>query len=368
MDERESFPRRNKRKEYPQALKPQKEGDEGGELFKGSLGFDFIFFRDAEGVKHIRCVEINGEHSGISGIQDIPRTSHTYLEKIFATSRSRLSPEFQAVIEQEPQPEFQIPTPQERLHEGREVISRFVAALDTADTKHEERIRNTKMYVESNANPLFIEEISRDKSKQNAYIPSDIAPKIAHNLADMSTNTRWMIKPNGGMQGNDIYLTDAKQISKIVKMMEKDNVDSKELFSENVIQEFIEPLGADNAPARLSNHPASLRLLVDFRYTASGDIEPMYIAGYQRVSPYSTEGVAHTQNDSGKPASSEYASGIEPFEIALAEDIYVVNKARGALSIPLSKEESGMAIEAANRIIRNLGEAYRSSLQKTKKN
>jgi len=358
-EEEASFFRRDRRREYSRALKPQKEGTESEELFKGTLGFDFIFLRGSDGTKQIKCVEINGEHSGITGIQDIPRTSETYLHKLLARSRNRTSEEFDELAGRDLDLKLPTPTPEERLHRGRELIDKFMGALDVAEAKRMKELQEVKMHAYSHANPPFVEEIMRDKSKQGAYIPRELAPKLAHMLSDISPGSEWVVKPKEGMKGEGIYVMDAEQIQHVIAKMENDGVDPAELFTENVVQEFIEPLPADNAPAHLSDHVASLRLLVDFRYMNNGEIEPAYITGYQRVSPYSREGRHH--RDGPRPANDPESFGdtSEPYGIAFTEDIYVVNKARGALSVPLSKEESTMAIEAAKEIIRNLGEAYR---------
>ena len=54
------------------AVEKSNESKESPELFRASLGFDFVFAKDKSGELHPYCVEINGHDTGVTGVQDVP--------------------------------------------------------------------------------------------------------------------------------------------------------------------------------------------------------------------------------------------------------------------------------------------------------
>ena len=70
------------------------EGKENAELFRATLGFDFIFTKDAKGSRKCVCIEINGDNAGILGIQDIPDDKIDKTKKIVANIRSTYNPKY----------------------------------------------------------------------------------------------------------------------------------------------------------------------------------------------------------------------------------------------------------------------------------
>lgn len=325
------------------------EQKENPELFRATLGFDFVFCKDVNQKKTIKCVEINGEKSGISGIADIPRISMPYVQKLLAEIRSRHSAELEAV-----QLKHALGEDLRDTVKGNdaEKIFTFLQQLD----KRKQEIRTITTFKHAYKNPIFIESIANDKVKQQQYIPQTLAPRVARNATDLEQCSEWIVKPVFGSRGEDISVLGREEIKRILQMMEDDGVDSSIFFTEDIVQELVEPLGADNADEKIAHNPASLRLLVDFRYMNKGEIQLDYVAGYQRVSRHSIKerGVTKTTL-----RSSETGEVLQEFDLD-PEQIYVVNKATGALSVAMSETERTMALEAAKSIITNLAEAYRS--------
>ena len=112
-----------------------------------------------------------------------------------------------------------------------------------------------------------------------------------------------------------------------------------------IAQEFIVPSDADNAPEHLKGHPASMRLLIDFRYLESGKIQKIFEAAYQRISPF-------LPNYQRNP----FTGGLQlpAYQDHTLEDFFVVNKTRGALSASASDRELQSAREVSIKIIENL--------------
>ena len=306
------------------------ESRESPELFRATIGFDFVFTESEDGKKPY-CVEINGERSGIRGIMDIPKENSTYLERLFADIRMRENTEYGR--KQELWGEFMEEAGAGFFPMGEEMdkaVDRMAAKSLSKDPMFDNAVRN----------PEFIEVIASNKRMQQRVIPEEYRPRV-YKLGEPteSQSDAWLLKPVRGIGGRDISIITDKMLE---GLKELDPKEQKSVMEHLVIQEFIEPLGADMAAPGQKHNPACLRLIMDFKYLEDGTIEPSYEAAYQRVSP-------HTAHELLEGEVSE-------------SDVYVVNKATGAASAAASADEKRMAHEAAEAIIHKLAESYREHL------
>lgn len=111
-------------------------------------------------------------------------------------------------------------------------------------------------------------------------------------------------------------------------------------IADYVVQEFIPPEDAQEGDYKYVRHPASMRLLMDFRYLEDGTIAVDFKSAYQRIA---------TESAPKRP----YRASVEKNEA------YIVSKSKGAYSAPASAEETSMATEAAEAIIKRLAEGYK---------
>lgn len=306
----------------PYPRKPEaKEGTESAELFSATLGFDFIFSTGTDGRKHCYCIEINGDNSGISGIQDIPKGGIDDAKRVVAKVRGAFNPQFmrmRAIIGDFLDGEFSA-TP-----EGHKQIEKFLI----------QQQEKTPMFEHAFRNAPYITAIARNKLTQYQFIPRENRPRIYHGGESKESSTGyWVCKPKNGTQGRDILIMNNKEFEQLFR---------GGMEQHNIAQEFIHSSGAERAPKGMRKNPASMRFLMDFRYLQNGDIVPVFEAAYQRISPFagnSTE-ISKRMGDGAR------------------ESLLVQSKARGALSVPASEEEIRLAREVAGKIIRNIARGY----------
>ena len=301
-----------------------KDSIEMRELFRASLGFDFIFSIDESGEKQCYCIEFNGADSGISGVQSIPKEQISNTRKILADIRNTRTRDRHEYIDK-----------------ARDILSDIDTGIfsvtDDARGKIDEflkrSIRKRKLLVHSETNPDFFEDIANDKILQDAYIPESNKPRLyVEGATTKSKSGYWICKPRIGRVGEGILIVSNKQF--------EEQVVSNAIFQEHYIaQEFIQASGADKAPTDDFEKPAAMRLLIDFRYLENDTIEPIFEIGYQRISPLPSTMLKH-----------------------LRESSNVVNKARGATSANATDEELALARPIAYAIIQNLASAYRNEV------
>ena len=305
------------------------ESAEKKELFRASLGLDFIFSKDETGNKRCFCVEINGDNAGVAGVGSIPKgdideavRGAAYLRDTRNPKRLEKADKAKAIMYDLDTGEFPVSG-----SEAKEEILDYVR----------KSVLKEPLLSHAFRNPPFIQDIASRKDLQQQYIPAEYAPRYYREGESMISSTGfWICKPRSGISGKGIVILDDSQFAMNRSVLKKERF---------IAQEFIQPLGADKAQEGMKDNPASLRLLVDFKYLKDGSIEKGYETAYQRVSPFS-----------GKDISR----GIHG---ASREDIYVVNKSREASSVAPSEEEVRLAREAAEKIIRNLAAGYEKSLE-----
>lgn len=305
------------------------ETSEARETFRGSLGFGFIFVTDQGGTKRCYCVEINGERTGIAGMGDIPKGEVNQSIKDVAQIRTHYNPAYR-----------------KKLRLANEVLGSLNASK-VGKMKITEYINKSKakdsLLTHSERNPKLIEKVALNKRLQHTYIPEGHRPREYRPRTDPESRTGyWIVKPASGQNGIGIFIFSNEEF--IREVVENKDIDI-DMF---VIQEFIQADSADNADEEHNTSPASMRYLVDFRYLSDGSIEEVYKGAYQRVS-----------RDPRHPLSE--------LSIGDRSTVYIVNKTRGALSVPASDEEMRLAKELADQIIHNLAAEYQRDTVYTSK-
>ncbi len=293
------------------------------ELFKASLSFDFVF-GIKDGQKHPFCIEINGEDSGIAGAQKLPGLDST--KKILAGIRDQrdhyaLTKNRKAagVVRDIKNGDFSM-TP-----EGAKKLTTFLR------TQYHDKV---KMFPNAYINDVGLQSIADDKSKQSNFIPSENLPRILtiDDTDHHSESGYWIVKPNLGIGGRGIQVVSNLEIDSVL-------AEHRDALQKNyTIQEYVPSAGADMAGPERSEHAASLRLLIDFRYLESDDIDITYAFAYQRVGDV--------------PVNITSSSNKE------REETVVINLARGAEAYEASPNEYTMAYEVALKVIHNMAKSY----------
>lgn len=317
--------------EYPGSKKwfdnKTKEREKNPELFRASIGFDFIFYKDKEGVKRIKCLELNGENTGIFGVDAIEKGKLDKLHRILARIRTQYHPKVlrfnQIIREMRENQKFEW-YPYDKQHHPR--------VYDyTLNAK-----RNIKTIQYSYKAPPVLEMMFKDKTFLPDIIPAEyrirqlsiqeLSAKPFEFPKDISGVDNWILKPANGSLGEGVKLVPSSQFLRVMN--------SSRNFAETFIngiyvaQEYVKSNGADNSNGEKMQ---SMRLLWDVRVFEDGKFEIDFESGYQRVS-----------------------------------NNYVVNKAQGAKSVSLSEAELAIGREAAEAILRRVVEVYRTEMQKPK--
>lgn len=288
------------------------ESKESNELFRGSIGFDFIFTKEDNGEDKIWCIEINGHDSGIGGVGELPEGTVDKTHQYFAKMRNEKDDD---VVR--------------RIRLGNEILNDMRSgAFSVSDKSYDSiwnfvvrRMKDKPLQRLAQKNPKFLEEIASDKRLQVGAIPKELAPRT-YRKGDpgISRTGYWILKPNFGRGGNKVVIMS--------------NTDFRIQFRGSVYedsyvaQELIESRGAELAEGELVGNPACMRLLMDFQYMSDGTVNPLFESAYQRVT-------AH-----GKRSS--------------LENRYVVNLSRKAEAVPASEHEIKLAHEAALKVIQEL--------------
>jgi len=331
----ENFPRRNIKKEISQL-----ENKEKKVLWRGTIGFDFIFIKDFDEngieIKKPICVELNGSESGVLGIENIRDEKIEKLQKVIAGIRARKNPKMYD--------KYTIAnTIGDRIKilgkiPDDDVIDHLELGFSTPElTRKVERyvnnsLQKVSLFHHANKNPEQVKEICDNKRLQQEIIPDENKPRMwVRGVNEKSRSGYWIMKPLDGVQGKDIHIFDDEQMKRQVELFGKiSKLGEDHIETYNLIQEFLFPLGADNAGGEKKNNASSMRLLLDFAVLPNGNVEVEEMHSYQRVSPY------------------------EPVFREPKAHEYVVNKSRGALSYGASKEENDLVMPVAIQIIKNL--------------
>lgn len=298
------------------------------ELFKATLGFDFIFNHAPSGELRCFCIEINGQDTGVKGVEDIPKGEIDETHKVLANIRATTNPEMAR-----------------RYKIGNEILAdlhdKIFQPSDEAVGKIYEYLKKSMRaqptFKHAHHNPDFIEEITRDKRLQEEYVPPEFWPRTWH--AGESTNSStgwWVLKPYWSRGGDGVRIASNKNLAEIVSS------ETEDVLERYVVQEFVESDG-------LSVRAQAMRLLMDFQYLSDGTVVPTFITAYQRIAPYApTDWVTKE----GKKVTNE--------------DAFIVNRARGATSAAASEEEVALAKVVAEKIIHSIAEGYKAHLKQPK--
>jgi hypothetical protein len=284
------------------------------ELFRATIGFDFIF-SNINGDKVPLCIEINGDGSGLKGVENIPEKDLTKEEREKVRVRMTHT--------------------EERLK-----LSAYAESLDPI-TQSEDikeawaKARSVPGFVHAFRNPKYISDMaSKNKGLQQDLIPLENRPRTyREGESPISRTGFWICKPVAGRKGQGI---------KIVPNEEFEEYFIKGNLNESFIaQELIEACGADKALQSMKENPASMRLLMDFIYFENDRVEEIFTFAYQRISPLSAKEQTTTSHS--------------------LEEIYVVNFARGAKAAVASEFEFASAHAVALKIIQNIAKHFKNN-------
>ena len=286
------------------------------EVFRGSIGFDFIFVQQPDGTKKPYCIEFN-TGAGVRGLTELsdPNNKAASTTKIMAKIRAHEDPSFTAAAN-ELKERFQSGTPAENI------MSRG-QNMDDFERLHAQ-LENTQRYPNGYKNPEWLHKTFSNKTAGNEVIPVQYQARKHRSIDEepRSSTGLWIVKNISGAEGFDIeILSDAELTDRISR-------EGIGLFNRYVVEECLPASGADLAEAGDAAAPASLRLLLDFRCLEDGSVKIDFGTGYQRV------------------ANPEAATS----------DPRIVNHSTGAKAVPASKEELAKATEIATEIIKNIAQ------------
>lgn len=331
------------------------ENKESKELWRGSIGFDFIFMRDYKGMlekvrdkdpyskeityevfKKPICVEFNGSNSGIFGIQEIKNYDKT--KKIVADirgSRNKTLDQKMATYDEIANPEI---LGKKIDHKVIRHLGWDITSTDDLETQNKIRtalntiLKKEPLFPRAYQNPVLVSDVCKNKKLQSLYIPEENMPKRWEpGVYDKPSYGLWVLKPREGTHGKNIGIVSSRDFDAIMSGKKMSDIKrQKIILNRYIVEEFIPPTGADEVDEAHEGNPASMRLLLDFRVMENGEIKVDGEYAYQRVSPHKTS---------------------ENVEL---EAKFVVNKAKGALAFPASKKEVELARPVALSIIKKL--------------
>lgn len=286
-------------------------------IFRASMGFDFIFNQNGS-KRSIKCIEINGDDTGIYGISKITPANIDKSLRLIARIRAHNTPEVHFS-------NMKILKIYQLLENRNSTLSDTEKCVLRLEAYY---LSKSRLFSNAYKNPNFINIITSCKENQPKVIPSRYKLRTFAPGRDYHPESNiWIIKPNKGSRGDGIFFLENDDVNIHYQNLSKNRY---------VIQEFIYPSGADNAPQELSGNAASMRYLIDY-VCESGRITKTFEAAYMRVAPTS--------------GSTNILS--EDFR-----DSYIVNLARKAIPIPASVKELDMARQAASSILSVINSRY----------
>lgn len=297
------------------------------ELFKATLGFDFVFDYTPSGELHCFCIEINGHDSGVHGVKNIPKGDIDETHRVLAEIRATTNPEMAR-----------------RYKIGNKILADLHDKIFQPSDEVVEKIyqylaksmRAQPTFTHAHHNPDFIEDITRDKRLQEQYVPPEHWPRTWHPGENPVSSTGWWVLKQYGSRGGDgVRMASNEDLEEVISQ-------AGDALENYVVQEFVQPITIDD-------RAASMRLLVDFQYLSDGTIVPDFTTAYHRIAPYTGE---EKVSADGKPITND--------------DIFIVNKARGAKSAAATEEEIALARDVAEKIIHNIAKEYKTHLEQTK--
>jgi hypothetical protein len=284
-----------------------KEEKNMGELFRATLGFDFIF-SSIDGNKIPLCIEINGEDTGLKAVENIPEGD------LAEDERERVR--------------IRMTHTKERIK-----LSAYAESLDLGSQSEDRKeawakARNVHGFVYAFQNPAYIREIAgKDKKLQQDLIPSANRPlAYQEGKSPISRSGFWICKPIAGRKGQGIRIVSNEDF--------EDSFIKKGLNNKYIAQELVKACGAEKALPSMKENPAALRLLIDFVYFKDNSVKEVFTFAYQRISQFSVKERATLSTS--------------------LEEIYVVNFARGAKAAAASEFEFQSAHAVALKIIHNI--------------
>jgi hypothetical protein len=329
-------------------------------LWRGSIGFDFLFVKDYDEkgklVKKPVCIEINSSHSGIKGIQNIPEGRIDYLARERARRRSEYHPEYlrRMKLQEEIAERMQINGEYLSPDVLRHLEFGLAESLELDKFLREYikgKIINGDLFAHANRNPDIVHQICNNKNLQTEIL-GEFAPRVFKIGDDPKSRSGfWVEKPANGSLGEGIQILSDDELMlslTIREMLNKGqgsawsqlikNLHVNTRFGSNTkIEEFLYPLPADRSEGDQVKCPASMRLLLDFSVVESnGKVEVLVEEGhaYQRIS---------------KSYQEELGPMVKPDPL-----VYIVNTTHGAFAQSASLEEKKLALPVALEIIKRL--------------
>lgn len=296
-------------------------------FWNGRVGFDFIFVeeRDERGVtKRVPyLVEINGSDSGF-GMMRMPKGSVSKLRQIFANivgysrvSESELYERWTDHIVEHHKMKDLASTLIRKDSLSKEDMLDYMIQMSNVQATAKIKNRNTKHSI---ANPTLVDLLVNNKLFQTSLFHGFKHPRLYVGCLQLpiekwdsvlgnpeekafclkSRTGKWIVKPVQGHQGQAVEIVgdeeyedrnfnDYELTSKIMRIYHEKYGDEYK-WEDLIVEEFLTATGAESLKgSELENHPASLRLLLDFSVVSDEDgkfrVKTTYCDGIQRVSP-----------------------------------------------------------------------------------
>jgi hypothetical protein len=296
------------------------------EVFRASIGFDFIFHYDESGEIKCKCLELNGHNTGVFGVSEIKDGKFDKLKKILSSIRAQYSDEAlrdnQYMREMAENRKIGWYPYDKRFHDR---VNRYIAG-----SKYKRKIIKHSYTAPRNLEMIFgdkvlLPDLIPEEYRIRQFSISELSAQPFVLPKDISSDDILIFKPALGIQGKGIGFSTAEEFQDV---MNSNDEFRHAILVKYVVQKFIKSKGADNSISENLNKQ-SMRLLWDVRVFTSGDFEVDFESGYQRVS-----------------------SGI------------VVNKKLGARSVTASEREFELARKAATEILKRIIEVQKSDMLK----
>jgi len=147
------------------------EKEASSRLFRATIGFDFLFARDADKTKHIFCLELNGENSYIP-VNEIEGWNVDKATRERVQTRMIYNPE--------------------RIR--RSQYAKSLGSDISLEIRKKARARAKAVYVFENAirNEPYIKNLVNSKKAHQSFIPSQYRPRAyVHGESPLSSTGFW---------------------------------------------------------------------------------------------------------------------------------------------------------------------------------
>lgn len=248
------------------------------EVFRASIGFDFIFHYDESGEIKCKCLELNGHNTGVFGVSEIKDGKFDKLKKILSSIRAQYSDEAlrdnQYMREMAENRKIGWYPYDKRFHDR---VNRYIAG-----SKYKRKIIKHSYTAPRNLEMIFgdkvlLPDLIPEEYRIRQFSISELSAQPFVLPKDISSDDILIFKPALGIQGKGIGFSTAEEFQDV---MNSNDEFRHAILVKYVVQKFIKSKGANRYAEQLNQQAKG-----NYQLGLQGALETVGNAG-QKLTDY----------------------------------------------------------------------------------